>query len=97
MANIREMHFLGLSCSPGFDVVELCGGEGQTTIVARRRKLATGANFDIVTGTDLTDPIVQEEVIHYLRKWAVLVVVMAPVCGPFGSWGNFNYTMNRAS
>ena len=94
VTSLREMHLAGLSCTPGLDIVELCGGEGRCTVIARRRRLQSGENFDIVTGADLTDPATQEEVEHYLRKWQVLVVVMAPVCRPFGPWAHFNRMMH---
>ena len=94
VANMYEMNLVGLSITPGVDIVELCGGEGRCTTIARRRRLNSGGNFDIVTGTDLTDPIVQQEVLFYLRKWDVLVVVMAPVCRPFGPWAQFNKVMH---
>ena len=76
------------------DVLELCGGEGRCTTIALRRKLHAGGNLDIVTGTDLTDPFTQDEVLHYINKWQVLVVVMAPVCRPFGPWAHFNQVAN---
>ena len=95
--DIQEMHLAGMNGAPGVDIVELCGGEGRCTVIARRRRLQTGENFDIITGVDLTDPDTQDQVIRYLVEWKVLVVVMAPVCRPFGPWARFNRMMHYQS
>ena len=72
------------SSGPGLDIVELCGGEGRSSKVAVRRHLGVGNNFDIVTGTDLNDPVQQRKVLKYINTNNVLVAIMAPTCAPFG-------------
>ena len=52
---------------PKLDIVELCGGEGLTTYLSHRRKLKTGANFELITGVDLTQRDAQEMVLKYLH------------------------------
>ena len=49
------------------DIVELCGGEGLTTQLLHKRKLRTGANFELIIGIDLTDPKAQDMVIAYFE------------------------------
>ena len=73
-----------------YDLAELCGGEGRTSVMSIRMKLKTGENFDIVTGTDLNIPIEQKHVRQYFMSNTVLVAVMAPMCTPFGPMGQFN-------
>eukprot|EP00435_Cladocopium_sp_Y103_P057491 s245_g19.t2 len=78
----------------GVEIVELCGGEGLTTQMCVRRKLAGGHNFEILTGTDLTNEEVQRSVLEYLKLAKPLAVIMAPRCGPFGPLGRFNQAIN---
>ena len=78
----------------GVEIVELCGGEGLTTQMCVRRKLTGGHNFEILTGTDLTDEEVQRSVLEYLKLAKPLAVIMAPRCGPFGPLGRFNQAIN---
>ena len=72
------------------DVMELFGGKGETTKLAVRRKLLTGANFDIVCNIDLTDPFQIEHLWHYIRATQVEVIICAPPCTSFGPWARFN-------
>lgn len=76
------------------DIVELCGGEGLTTYLSHRRKLKTGANFELVTGVDLTDRNAQDMVMQYLHYTKPRVVVMAPICNPFGPLGCRNRVLH---
>ena len=77
------------------DIVELCGGEGLTTFMCHKRHLRTGANFELVTGVDLTDPQAQRMVRQYLNMTKPRVVVMGPICGPFGPLGNRNRVLHH--
>ena len=77
------------------DIVELCGGEGLTTYMCHKRHLRTGANFELITGVDLTDPEAQQMVRQYLRMTKPRVVVMGPICGPFGPLGNRNRVLHH--
>ena len=53
----------------GLDLVEICGGEGRTSLIAVRRHLDVGENFDLVTNWDLNDKYEQEEVLRYFDKY----------------------------
>jgi hypothetical protein len=76
------------------DMVEICGGVARTSTIAVRRRLRTGANFDLVTDWDLNDPKQQAEVKRYFRKFQPLVAIMGPTCKPFGKLANYNYWHN---
>ena len=78
------------AADPKLDIVELCGGEGLTTYLSHRRKLKTGANFELITGVDLTKRDAQEMVVKYIHYTKPRVVVMAPICTPFGPLGSRN-------
>ena len=77
------------------DIVELCGGEGLTTFMCHKRQLKTGANFELITGVDLTDPQAQSMVKQYVAMTKPRVVVMGPICGPFGPLGNRNRVLHH--
>ena len=77
------------------DIVELCGGEGLTTFMCHKRHLRTGANFELITGVDLTDPQAQRMVRQYLDMTKPRVAVMGPICGPFGPLGNRNRVLHH--
>ena len=81
--------------SYGVEIVEICGGAGVTSYMCMKRRLRAGHNWELVTGTDLTDPAVQRKVMDYLRLAKPLVIVMAPVCTPYGPLGNWNRTIHR--
>ena len=74
---------------PGVDIAEQCGGVARATTLAARRSLCAGPNFDLITGDDLNNRRDQEHTKKYIDKHHVLVVVMAPTCGPFGPMGRF--------
>ena len=50
------------------DVVEICGGEGRIGLIAVRRHLTAGQNFDLLTKYDLNDPKEQEATLVYFRR-----------------------------
>ncbi|CAE7308690.1 RE2, partial [Symbiodinium pilosum] len=79
----------------GVEIVEICGGEGVTSHLCVKRKLRSGHNFELLTGTDLTVPETQSRVLAYLEIAKPLVVVMAPVCGPFGPLSHRNRIIHR--
>ena len=83
-----------MNAGVNIDIVELCGGEGLPGRIAVRRRLKSGGNFDIVTDVDLNDPKVQHEVMTYILKAKPLVVVLSPVCTPFGPLARFNKMVN---
>ena len=69
------------------DIVELCG-EGLTTFMCHKRHSRTGANFELITGVDLTDPHAQRMVHQYLGLVKPRAIVMGPICGPLGPLKN---------
>ena len=73
----------------GIDIAELCGGIARAITLAVRGSLRAGPNFDLITGVDLNNRKDQELAKKYIDKHHVLVVVMAPACGPFGLMGSF--------
>ena len=84
----------GLGRAAGLDLCELCGGEARTSRIAVRKRLETGANFDLVTNVDLGDKAAQRMVLHYLDENRVLVAVMAPSCRALGPPSNLNKSLN---
>ena len=76
---LSMLHAVGSS----IDVAELCGGAARATKLAVRRKLRTGQNFDLITNVDLNNPRDKAETKKYVQENHVLVMVMAPTCGPF--------------
>ena len=50
----------------GVEIVEICGGNALTSYLCVRRKLHSGHCFELITGTDLTDPEVESKVLAYL-------------------------------
>ncbi|MAD34454.1 MAG: hypothetical protein CMJ88_11970, partial [Planctomycetes bacterium] len=88
--NTRQLLLVAKTKSSYYDLAEMCGGEGRTSVLSIRMNLKSGENFDIVTGTDLNVPIEQRNVRQYFTDNTVLVVVMAPMCAPFGPMGQFN-------
>ena len=78
------------------DIAELCGGAARVSIICTRRKSCTGKNFDPLTGYDLNKVQDQMGVRRYLTLRAPIVVLMAPTCNPFGSFGRLDQVINRA-
>ena len=78
----------------GVDICELCGGAGRPSILAIRRRLNTGKNFDFVTGFDLGNRSHQNQIKHYITTNKVLVVTMAPSCRSLGPPSNINRIIN---
>ena len=72
------------------EVMEVFGGLGGVSKIAIRRKLVTGENFDVVTGTDLSVPANQRSLEEYVRKHKPLVIVGGPPCTAFGNWSRLN-------
>ena len=62
------------------DVVEICGGNARTMQVMIRRHFRGGRNFDIVVGSDLTQPEEVRKLFAYLSEKKPFVTVMSPSC-----------------
>ena len=77
----------------GPEIVELCGGNANSSKACVRRRLQAGQNFDIECGIDLTHGPTQSKVLKYIAQARPLVVVMSPVCMPYGPLGTQNRTM----
>ena len=89
-SNMEEAICLLQAIGPGVDIAELCGGVARATTFAVRRSLRTcWSSFDLIIGVDLNNRRDQELTKKYLDKHHVLVVVLAPTCGPFGPMGRF--------
>ena len=99
LATTLEEMYLILSnpshMSWGVEIVELCGGQALTTYLCVRRRLQGGHCFELITGCDLTDATTQRKVIGYLDVAKPLVVVMSPICAPFGPLGARNQVLNH--
>ena len=81
-SSMEEAICLLQAIGPGVDIAELCGGIARATTLAVRRSLRAGPNFDLIAGVGLNNR-------RDHGKRHVLVVVMAPTCGPFGPMGRF--------
>ena len=79
----------------GVEIVEICGGRGLTSWFVVKRRLRSGHNFDIITGTDLTNPATQRKVCEYVQLVKPLVIVMAPICAPYSPLGRLNQVINQ--
>lgn len=99
-SSIEEAYMIATqkpSVEPSVDIIELCGGEGLTTYLCHKRRLKVGANFDIITGVDLTDPRAQRMVVAYVSFTKPFVAIMSPICGPFGPLGGRNRVLHHDS
>ena len=94
MLDILERH-PGEPWPWGVEIVEICGGRGLTSWFVVKRRLRSGHNFDIVTGTDLTNPATQRKVCEYVDLVKPLVIVMAPICAPYSPLGRLNQVINQ--
>ena len=99
-SSIEEAYMIATqkpSVEPSVDIIELCGGEGLTTYLCHKRRLKVGANFDIITGVDLTDPRAQRMVVVYVSFTKPFIAIMSPICGPFGPLGGRNRVLHHDS
>ena len=80
---MRELPMAAHAKGKGLDLVEICGGGARASQVAVRRRLNTLPHFDLVTLVDLTLPHHQQDTQALIHATYALVVIMAPVCGPF--------------
>ena len=87
---LQVLHTVGA----GVDVIELCGGAARVSLIAVRRNLRAGGNFDLVTQCDLNDPECQRAVMVYTNTYEPLVAVLQPTCRPFGPMAHLNYQIN---
>ena len=74
-------------------ICEIAGGEARTTRVLIRmhdKRIATGPNFDLVVGIDLTNKDEQIAFWQYRNKRKPKVCVMAPMCRSFGGRARMN-------
>ncbi len=76
--------------SGDLEILEIFGGEAGTSKVALRRRLRTGKNVDVVTGTDLTVPDNVRQLEAYISRHKPLIVIGGPPCSSFASWSRYN-------
>ena len=88
-SDMEEAICLLQTIGPGIDIAKLCGGVARATTLAVRKSLRAGPNFDLITGVDLNNRKDQELTKKSIDKHHVLVVVVAPTCGPLGPMGGF--------
>ena len=93
----EEFYFATSINKPQIDIAEICGGEARTSKLAVRRHLTTGKNIDLIAGCDLTKAKDRHFAKLYFETSDVLVVVMAPICGPFGPLGYLNASKNKVT
>ena len=60
-------------------------------MIATRRNLKTGENFDLLCGYNLNRRKDQMAVWHWLDKKNPVVIMMAPACTPLVPFANINY------
>ena len=76
-------------------LVELFGGKGRTSyMLTRGFDMASGQNFDAVTGFDLTDSKDVAALKCYLLKVRPTVVLMGPPCRAFGPMSRINRVLH---
>ena len=59
-----------------------------------KQRAKIGQIFDIIVGIDLAVRENQHRVLRHAHEEAVLVVVMAPVCTPYGPMRHLNWSIN---
>ena len=76
-------------------VVELFGGKGLTTyLLAKHFNVNTGINFELRAGIDLTRKRDLDFLYHYIKVNRPKMVIMAPPCVGYCSWGRVNEKIN---
>ena len=81
----------------GISVCEIAGGAARCSRILIRHRVKCGRNFDLITGADMTKKTEQDAFMRYRAHSNVQVVIMAPICGPFGGWSYLNRQINYAS
>jgi hypothetical protein len=77
-------------------VVELFGGLGKVCILAVRRGMPAGPNYEICAGFDLTCPKQVQQLYAYLKQKRPLVLIAGPPCTSMGGWSRLNRVLNYA-
>ena len=73
-----------------YDVCEIAGGTARTSTILVRCRVRAGKNFDLCTGVDMTNPQEQKAFMQFRANRGVQVVIMSPICSPFGGWSHVN-------
>ena len=93
-----DVQFVYLMRLSGRDAVaELFGGLGKVVMLAVRRGMPGGKNYDIVVGLDLTNPRHRAQFKAYQRARRPLVLVVGPPCTSMGGWSRLNRIKNYAA
>ena len=78
------------------DVIELFGGQGDTSrILLRRYNAVTGQNFDLVCGFNLLNSRHLRMLDEYIDEFQPVVAVMAPPCTSLKGWAGLNAVINH--
>ena len=83
-SSMHELSLLAIAASSGqpeaqTDVMEVYGGEGRPTDISIHRKHRAGRDWDLVVGTDISDPAEQAALWRYIRECKPRLLVMAPL------------------
>ena len=65
--------------------------------ILMRHRVACGRNWDIICGSDLTLKSEQRAFWRYRAEFQIQVVIMAPICGPFGSMSRLSKVIHYDS
>jgi hypothetical protein len=76
---------------------EIAGGVAHTARILIKHAVPGGPNFDLVCGCDLTKHDEQQAFWRYQQQSRVLVVIMSPICSPFGGWSHMNRNLYPTS
>ena len=92
-------HFVNMEQNSNrkLDLLEVFGGEAGVSRIAIRKRLQTGKNIDVVTGTDLTDPAEARKLLKFLDDWRPEVIILGPPCTAFSAWSKCNRSRNAAT
>eukprot|EP00971_Amphidinium_carterae_P016739 330282-Amphidinium_carterae.1 len=72
-------------------ILEICGGEARVSqILIAQARAIVGPNIDLINDYDLTRTELQQELLAYIERAAVPVVLMAHPCTALGPLGKLN-------
>ena len=80
-------HFIKCDDSRSVDVVEICGGAAQTSVILiKRRYIKVGQNFDSVVGVNFMDQQQIAAMWQYFKLCTPLVAVISTPCKGLKGW-----------
>ena len=72
------------------DVCEIDGGAARTSTILARCRVKIGKNYDLIAGSDMTNADEQKAFMKFRAARGVQVVIVSPICSPFGGWSHMN-------